>query len=630
MRLGAANSNADRDIMAQQATYAAILSGLSTGLTGTSGFDSILSSLFSESYGDVKRTGAERVGAGVVSAVGTGVGAYFGGAAGAMAGSSIGDLINTITMGLFHYEEVQRLDRVKMANKIVDVLNSIDDSVQKATNAVSINAAERTANDWQSIYKTRDEMQLAIYQLASEDIEKNGNGAFLFLSNFLHDNVNPSLEDAIAKLDDLTGSTEKAQEAMRDFGAAYQVAKAEAEYAALESEIEEINKKLGEEKYVLGQAYLDATTAGEKSAIARRYAKRFPNSSVAQAAYAVQGEKARLRLNRENQYNTLLSAGLAASGMQQWSSYQIQNSAPDVIINNILEKAEKFLNDFGMTAKQNGVYTEEARKRAEAIVKKDEQLSNVYKQQASYYGRANRGVNRIQDALGVYNSTATVGVTMQQLKYMAKNYTAESWRNDATAKALMDSLRDTLGMSVEDVLRDIDLLADNLTGNIRKGFLLSTEAAEKFGSKLEYVTSEDALNGFDKFLEKMSDLEKLMDEITSSSGMAFESTEKVIKTYPWLLYGEDNTLGTNNITGNLIRFLGGNLSNSGDLVAQKVVGELWSGSLGESVWSEFASKVKNNEIGAGLSSGIRNIVTNSDYTTANSAFMAIMKDTNLG
>ena len=117
----------------------------------------------SESWGDVKRTGSERALAGGVSAVGTGVGAYFGGTAGAMIGSGVADIFNTFTKFLFHYEEVQRLDRVKTANKIVDVLNSIDDSVKKATNAVSIDAAERTAGDWQSIYKTRDEMQLAVY-----------------------------------------------------------------------------------------------------------------------------------------------------------------------------------------------------------------------------------------------------------------------------------------------------------------------------------------------------------------------------------------------------------------------------------------------------------------------------------
>ena len=74
----------------------------------------------------------------------------------------------------------------------------------------------------------------------------------MFLDNFLEEKVPRSLENAIAKLDELTGSTDRAQKVMQDFGAAYQVAKAEAEYAALESEIEEINKKLGEDKYVLG------------------------------------------------------------------------------------------------------------------------------------------------------------------------------------------------------------------------------------------------------------------------------------------------------------------------------------------------------------------------------------------
>ena len=516
--------------------------GLAAGVTrfankGSSIFDNEKLDLFGwfKGAGNVEVSGGEAAAMGGMQAVLTaGLTAWLG-PLGTMISTILGDALSSLWKKIAHADEIARKERVKQAKDNLEAIKGISTSV---TGLIDIRKKGESnlwdADDWKQVNNYVDAINKAAR--ASESFSK-------------------AINVGTTNIEEMT----EAQ--LADIEAARIKYEAEQTYAAGEQDRYTLMKEISDNQKKVNDK--DASVAK-------------------QAQAAIVSATAQLEDYNEALRDSYLQSAFYSSHVSAMSSVDISSATLDRVIMEIARKwEEEGVSDvFGAS----GSLTSSART----------DIVSFLREQSGYeslFNNKSKDVYEIKNALSLFGSA-----DIDNLKKLAKNKDINQ-----VAKQLQ-----SLGLLGEEYnLSELNNLIDKINtadtssiATIAHGLNMTVEqfeAANKDGA-FDWLTTEDVLNGADKFLEKMTSLSGIFADLSKNAALSAENIQKVFSSYRFLLRGENGEMSTENIAKNLgDMFLNGINSEA----AQAYIGLKISDAMSDrNLWKAFVS---DETVMAGLS-----------------------------
>lgn len=460
---------------------------------GSSAFDN--AGIF-KGTGDVEVGDGEALAMGVAQGALTGVATAFMGPAGAVLASIVGDALSSLWKKLAHADEIARKERVEEAKKQLEAIKGISTAV---TGLISIRKKGESnlwdADDWKQANEYVDSINKAAK--ASESFSKAINGG-------------------IKNIEEMT----EAQ--LADIEAARIKYEAEQTYAAGEQDRYTLMKEISENQKKVNDK----------------------NASVAkQAQAAIVSATAQLDEYREALRDSYLQSAFYSSHVSAMSSVDISSATLDRVIMEIAREwaKEGVSGIFGAS----GSLTGSART----------DIVSFLREQSGYeslFNNKSKDVYEIRNALGLFDEDKAL---IEELKELAQNQDI----NKVAAKLQeLGILKDENGTgydlsALNNFIDKINTADTTSIATIAHSLNMTVEQFEKANKDgaFDWLTTEDALNGADKFLEKMTNLSSIFADLSKNAALSSENIQKVFSSYRFLLRGENGEMSIENIAKNL-------------------------------------------------------------------------------
>ena len=504
-------------------------------------------SSFLDNVGIFKGTGDVEVGDGEALAMGvaqgalTGVATAFMGPAGAVIASILGDIFSSFWKKLAHADEIDRKQRVEDAKKQLEAIKGISTAV---TGLIGIRKKGESnlwdADDWKQANEYVDSINKAAK--ASESFSKAINGG-------------------IKNIEEMT----EAQ--LADIEAARIKYEAEQTYAAGEQDRYTLMKEISENQKKVNDK----------------------NASVAkQAQAAIVSATAQLDEYREALRDSYLQSAFYSSHVSAMSSVDISSATLDRIIMEIArEWAEKGVSGiFGAS----GSLTSSART----------DIVSFLREQSGYeslFNNKSKDVYEIKNAIDLFGGDKSL---IEELKTLAQNQDINKVAEKLQELGILKDENGT-GYDLSALNNFIDKIntADTTSiATIAHSLNMTVEQFEKANKDgaFDWLTTEDALNGADKFLEKMTNLSSIFADLSKNAALSSENIQKVFSSYRFLLRGENGEMSIENVAKNLGDIF---LNGINSQAAQTYIGLKISDAMSDrDLWKAFIS---DETVMAGLS-----------------------------
>lgn len=516
-----------------------IASGIGAGAVrfankGASAFDNV--GIF-KGTGDVEVGTGEALAMGVAQGALTGVATAFMGPAGAVLASIVGDALSSLWKKFAHADEIARKERVQQAKDNLEAIKGISSAV---TGLIDIRKKGDTslwdADDWKQANEYVESINKAAK--ASESFSKAINGGIT--------NIEKMTEAQLA-----------------DIEAARIKYEAEQTYAAGEQDRYTLMKEISENQKKVNDK----------------------NASVAkQAQAAIVSATAQLEEYREALRDSYLQAAFYSSHVSAMSSVDISSATLDRVIMEIArEWAEKGVSGIFSAG---GSLTSSART----------DIVSFLREQSGYeslFNNKSKDVYEIKNALGLFGGDKAL---IEELKELAQN---QDINKVAARLQELGKLDDKYELSDLNNLIDKINTADTTSiATIAHSLNMTVEQFERANKDgaFDWLTTEDALNGADKFLEKMTNLSSIFADLSKNAALSSENIQKVFSSYRFLLRGENGEMSIENIAKNLGDIF---LNGINSQAAQAYIGLKISDAMSDrNLWKAFIS---DETVMAGLS-----------------------------
>lgn len=516
-----------------------IASGIGAGAVrfankGASAFDN--AGIF-KGTGDVEVGTGEALAMGVAQGALTGVATAFMGPAGAVLATIVGDALSSLWKKFAHADEINRKQRVEDAKKQLEVIKGISTAV---TGLIDIRKKGDTslwdADDWKQANEYVESINKAAK--ASESFSKAINGGIT--------NIEKMTEAQLA-----------------DIEAARIKYEAEQTYVAGEQDRYTLTKEISENQKKVNDK----------------------NASVAkQAQAAIVSATAQLEEYREALRDSYLQSAFYSSHVSAMSSVDISSATLDRVIMEIArEWAERGVSGiFGAS----GSLTGSART----------DIVSFLREQSGYeslFNNKSKDVYEIKNALDLFGGDKAL---IEELKELARN---QDINKVAARLQELGKLGDKYELSDLNNLIDKINTADTTSiATIAHSLNMTVEQFERANKDgaFDWLTTEDALNGADKFLEKMTNLSSIFADLSKNAALSSENIQKVFSSYRFLLRGENGEMSIENIAKNLGDIF---LNGINSQAAQAYIGLKISDAMSDrNLWKAFIS---DETVMAGLS-----------------------------
>lgn len=469
---------------------------------------------------------------GLLSAI-PGVGVILGPILGPVLGGFLGKEINK----LLKADEIARKERVQQAKDNLEAIKGVSTSV---TGLIDIRKKGDTslwdADDWKQ---------------ANEYVESINKAA----------KASEAFSKAIGV--GITNIEEMTEAELADIEAARIKYEAEQTYAAGEQDRYTLMKEISENQKKVNDK--DASVAK-------------------QAQAAIVSATAQLDEYRDALRDSYLQSAFYSSHVSAMSSVDISSATLDRVIMEIArEWAEKGVSDvFGA----GGSLTSSART----------DIVSFLREQSGYeslFNNKSKDVYEIKNALGLFGGDKAL---IEELKGLAQNQDI----NKVTARLQeLGKLGDKYKLSELNNLIDKINTADTTSiATIAHSLNMTVEQFERANKDgaFDWLTTEDALNGADKFLEKMTSLSSIFADLSKNAALSSENIQKVFSSYRFLLRGENGEMSIENIAKNLGDIF---LNGINSQAAQTYIGLRISDAMSDrNLWKAFVS---DETVMAGLS-----------------------------
>ena len=549
--LRAKQAEKQKQILKKQERSARLKTGAVAGLAaGFTRFANRGSSIFDKEadlFGWFKGAGDVEVSDGEAAAMGglqaaltAGLTAWLG-PLGTVLASLGGDFLSSLWKKLAHADEINRKQRVEDAKKQLEAIKGISTAV---TGLIDIRKKGDTslwdADDWKQANEYVESINKAAK--ASESFSKAINGGIT--------NIEKMTEAQLA-----------------DIEAARIKYEAEQTYAAGEQDRYTLMKEISENQKKVNDK--DASVAK-------------------QAQAAVAETTAQLEDYNEALRDSYLQSAFYSSHVSVMSSVDISSATLDRVIMEIArEWARKGVADvFGA----GGSLTSSART----------DIVSFLREQSGYeslFNNKSKDVYEIKNALGLFDGDED---TIKELKELAQN------QDIGRVAARLQELGKLGGKNGTDYnLSELNNLIDKINtadttsiATIAHSLNMTVEQFERANKDgaFDWLTTEDALNGADKFLEKMTSLSSIFADLSKNAALSSENIQKVFSSYRFLLRGENGEMSIENIAKNLGDIF---LNGINSQAAQTYIGLKISDAMSDrNLWKAFVS---DETVMAGLS-----------------------------
>lgn len=300
------------------------------------------------------------------------------------------------------------------------------------------------------------------------------------------------------------------------------------------------------------------------------------DASVAkQAQAAIVSATAQLDEYREALRDSYLQSAFYSSHVSAMSSVDISSASLDRVIMEIArEWAEKGVSDiFGAS----GSLTSSART----------DIVSFLREQSGYeslFNNKSKDVYEIKNALNLFGGDKAL---IEELKELAQN---QDINKVATRLQELGKLGTDYKLSDLNNLIDKINTADTTSiATIAHSLNMTVEQFERANKDgaFDWLTTEDALNGADKFLEKMTSLSSVFADLSKNAALSSENIQKVFSSYRFLLRGENGEMSIENIAKNLGDIF---LNGINSQAAQAYIGLKISDAMSDrNLWKAFIS-----------------------------------------
>ena len=532
----------------------------------------------------------------------TAIGSVFGGPIGGMIGSIVGQVITGPILSIINAEENARKARVEEAQKQLEVLNKIDDSVSTAADLSSKDREDFSTENYQQLEEAYKELNSAM--LSSPELIKE---------------FNKQLDNAELYTNKYGSEVERASEALLDFrngignttkivaaySAAQKIQQAKMLMASQEEERDKLEETLNKHSYVKDyqnnkEAY-DAEFMGILTESQRKEAEKlgiydledyvtYISHVFGQKSPFEEYENAKLQydaLNDEvNQY--YIEAALASSGVSSMSSVDIANTSLEGVIHRI---AQEYAVNNPSIYSSSGILTEDARNEILALLRSDDKYASLLSGGNLTFGEVFNPTNeeKRQNLINKINQFGKdFGITVETFEDVINLASNGSQEALDTIKLVAQDMN----TSIENIRDDIFNLDIQNLENFARALGMTTDAAAKYIDQLKGLSMEDVLGGVDSLNKRYDTLSEIFSDIAEDSQITQENLKKVVESYSYLLKGADGSLSYKNILGNLVDVLmGGADSESGIAYGSTLVQEAGTN---QSYWNTFKEQYEDN------------------------------------
>lgn len=535
---------------------ARIASGITTGIA------SGLSSGMTANYGDFTST-ADKIFTGAASGILSGVWTALAGPIGGIVGTAIGQGLGKIFYGQFHKEEIARRARVDEAKKQLEATQKVESAITSAEELTSKDRSEWGSEEYKQEKELIDQIRLGLQ--TSSSLAMN----FAKLSG-----ASTETSDWIIKLSkDLT---ELDEGVVANYRAAQILTETQETYKAGEEDRAALYDKLGSaEASMLNQIQNIDSASSEYLEKRKEYENKY-GKTVESGIASMQQAQMQLDAFTDALHEGYMKAAFYSSGVSQMSSTDITGASLDRVVAEVARAWAA--SDATALVFANGTLLDSARKQIVAYLKTQSDFVSLTKSSGGSF----QEILDARDDIGDYlNKT---GNDYTKLKNIVNQQDFKKIREFFG----YDPQDETKDSYIKDIIDKINKADPTNIELIAHGLNMTVEEAEKLKDVIGTITLSDILNGADKLLDKFDELNTILGEISESDILSPDTMNKIVKSFPNLLKGIDEsgnvTISRDNIIRNLIKWI----TDPNGTYATGYIGEIATGAKTESkYWDLF-------------------------------------------
>lgn len=535
-----------------------------------SGIGAGISAGMTANYGDFTNTG-DKVVTGIAQGAATGLISAIpvvGPLLGPILGSFIGQGIGKIFYGNFHKEEIARRARVDEAKKQLEATQKVESAITSAEELISKDRSEWGSEEYKQEKEVIDQMRLGL-QTSSTLAE---NFAKLF-------GKPTDVSDWLLKLS--SDLTQLDKSVIANYRAAQILTEAQKTYKAGEEDRAALYDKLGSaEASMLNQIQNIDSASSEYLEKRKEYESKY-GRTVESGIASMQQAQMQLDAFTDALHEGYMQAAFYSSGVSQMSSTDIAGASLDRVVAEVARAWAA--SDATALVFANGMLLDSARKQIVSYLKTQSDFTSLTKSPGGSF----REILDARDDIGDYlNKT---GNDYTKLKNIVNQQDFKKIREFFG----YDSKDTTKDSYIKDIIDKINKADPTNIELIAHGLNMTVEEAEKLKDVIGIITFSDILNGANKLLDKFDELNTILGEISDNDILSPDTMNKIVKNFPNLLKGTDESGNVTISRDNIIRNLTKWITDPNGTYATGYIGKVATGAKTESKYWDLFKDVAN-------------------------------------